>query len=63
MKGVINMDWKEVNFSKIFFKHAYFYYEPKSFIFPISLIIDKFGITLCFAFFGVVWYWNEINDD
>lgn len=55
------MNLNEAHFSKVFFKHLWFYYEPKSFAFPFSLFIDKCGVSMVFAFFGVVWMFEETD--
>ena len=50
---------KEFKNTKTYFGHLSFYYEPNSFIFPISAIIDNGGIVLCFGFWGMVWTFKK----
>jgi len=54
---------KECKFSESYFGRLTFYYEPKSFIFPISAIIDTTGIVICFGFWGLNWLWKKDNDE
>lgn len=51
---------KECKLSRIYFNHLTFYYEPNSFILPISVIIDNCGIVVCFGFWGLNWTWKNI---
>lgn len=54
---------REFKASKCYFGRLYFYYEPNSFIFPISTIIDKGGIVICFGHWGLTWSWNKETED
>ena len=51
---------KEFKSSKCYFGHLFFYYESR-FIFPISAIIDKEGIVICFGFWGITLYWKRCD--
>ena len=53
---------KEFKSSKTYFGHLSFYYEPNSFILPISAIIDECGIVICFGFWGLNWVWKKDSD-
>ena len=50
---------KECKFSKCYLGHLFLYYEPNSFIFPVSAIIDASGIVVCFGFWGLTWCWKK----
>ena len=50
---------KECKFSKCYLGHLFIYYEPNSFIFPVSAIIDTSGIVVCFGFWGLTWCWKK----
>lgn len=50
---------KDSKFTKTYFGHLTFYYEPNSFIIPISAIFDRTGIVICFGFFGLNWVWKR----
>lgn len=50
---------KEYQHTKTYFGHLSFYYEPNSFILPISAIFDACGITICFGFWGLSWTWKR----
>jgi hypothetical protein len=50
---------KECKFSETYFGHLTFYYEPNIFNFPISAIIDRSGIVICFGFWGLNWTWKK----
>ena len=54
---------KEFKFSKCYFGHLYFYYEPNTFILPISAIIDNTGIVICFGYWGLNWTWERETED
>ena len=54
---------KETKFTKTYFDHLTFYYEPKSIVFPIAAIIDAEGIVVSFIFWGLNWTWKKWNPD
>ena len=57
---------RELKFSKTYFKRLTFYSGTNSFIFPLSVLIDEVGFTMCFGFWGFMWYWKkevEQNED
>ena len=54
---------KEMKFSKTYFGRLTFYYEPKSFIIPVSAIIDSCGIVICFGFWGLNLTWKKYEDE
>ena len=53
---------KEFKNTKYYFGHLSFYYEPNGFILPISAIIDRSGIVICFGFWGFNWLWKKDVD-
>ena len=54
---------KEMKFSRIYFKHLCFYYEPNSFILPLSVIIDRGGVVVCLGFWGFNYSWKKWEDE
>lgn len=50
---------KEYKHTRHYFGHLSFYYEPNSFILPISAIIDLDGIVICFGFWGLCLTWKK----
>lgn len=53
---------KEFKCTKIYLGHLIFYYDPNSFIIPISAIIDREGIIICFGYWGLNWIWKKDSD-
>lgn len=54
---------KELKFSKVLAKHLYFYFDPHVFAFPISVLWDRSGVSVFFAWYGFTWYWEEQFDE
>ena len=54
---------KEFKCSKCYFGRLYFYYEPTSFIFPISAIVDKVGIAIAFGHWGMTLAWKRETEE
>ena len=52
---------KESKFTKTYFDHLTFYYEPKAVIFPIAIIIDEDGLVAAFLLWGLNWTWKRWN--
>lgn len=51
-----------MKFSRYYFKHLLFYFQPSVLIFPICLWIDKTGIQIGILWFSAVWYWEKQED-
>lgn len=50
---------RNCKFTKTYFGHSYFYYEPHSFTLPVSVIVDGIGMIICFGFLGLCWLWKK----
>lgn len=53
---------KEAWYSKNYFGHLTFYYEPNAFSFPITFIFDDTGVVVAFGFCGINWTWKKYED-
>lgn len=53
---------KDCRFSKTYFDHLTFYYEPHGFVFPLAAIVDDCGIVICFGFWGLNWTWKKWSE-
>ena len=53
---------KEAKYSKYFWKHLMFYYEPGVLILPIAFYINEDAIQISSLWFHMVWYWKKQNN-
>lgn len=53
---------KEPRYSKYYFNHLMFYYQPDCIVFPVAMHIGEGGISINCLCFGIVWYWKLQKD-
>lgn len=52
----------ESKYSKYYFKHLMFYFEPDVIILPFAFWTDKSAIQFSCLWFSVVWYYKKQYD-
>lgn len=53
----------EIKYSKYYFKHLLFYFQPCVIILPFAFWIDKIAIQFSCLWFSVVWYFKKQDVD